>query len=297
MKKNKLLKGSAIAAGIFTAVTVWQNVSVKITRYHIYSQNLPTSFNDFRIVLLSDIHSRNFGLGQKALVNRVRKMHPNLILISGDWVDSKHGKLSTCVEQAKLLKQIAPVWAIYGNHEIRKIRKTGVDTMHKALCDAGVHFLHTSGTHIEKENSYINLIGIEDDVQLSERARKKKQIESVKTMLSRVMHGILPDEFTILMAHHPEFIDIYSNEPIDLVVSGHAHGGQVRIPFVGGVIAPNQGLFPRYTSGKHCKNNTQMVISRGIGGFKPVRIFNQPEIVVISLHKGCAKQRKKLVKS
>ena len=111
-------------------------------------------------------------------------------------------------------------------------------------------------------------------------------------MLSRVMHGTLPDEFTILMAHHPEFIDIYSNEPIDLVVSGHAHGGQVRIPFVGGLIAPNQGLFPRYTSGKHIKNNTQMIISRGLGGFKPIRIFNQPEVVVISLHK----DKKKLVK-
>lgn len=291
MKKNKLLQGGAIAAGIFTAVTVWQNVNVKITRYHIYSQNLPTNFNRYRIVLLSDIHSRNFGLSQKALLSRVKKMHPDLILIAGDWVDAKHGDFSNCTEQAKLLNKIAPVWAIYGNHELRKIRKTGVDTMHKALYDAGVHFLHCSGTRIERDNSYINLIGIEDDSK--PHTRNKKRIQNITDMLSRVMHGILPDEFTILMAHHPEFIDIYSNEPIDLVVSGHAHGGQVRIPFVGGLIAPNQGLFPRYTSGKHIKNNTQMVISRGLGGFKPIRIFNQPEVVVISLHKG----KKKLVKN
>lgn len=290
MKKNKLLQGGAIAAGIFTAVTVWQNVNVKITRYHIYSQNLPTNFNDYRIVLLSDIHSKNFGIGQKALLSRVKKTHPNLILIAGDWVDAKHGQFSNCTEQAKLLSKIAPVWAIYGNHELRKIRKTGQDNMHRALCDSGVHFLHTSGTRIERENSYINLIGIEDDTK--PHTRKKKRTQNITNMLSRVMHGTLPDEFTILMAHHPEFIDIYSNEPIDLVVSGHAHGGQVRIPFVGGLIAPNQGLFPRYTSGKHKKNNTQMIISRGLGGFKPIRIFNQPEVVVISLHK----DKKKLVK-
>lgn len=289
--KHILLKSSAVAAGLLTAVTVWQNVNIKITRYHIYSNHLPTAFDDFRIVLLSDIHSRNFGLNQKSLITRVKKMRPDIILVSGDWVDSKHGEVATCVEQAKLLRQISPVWAIYGNHEIRRIRKTGDDIIHGQLSDAGVKFLHTSGTRIERGNAYLNLIGIEDDIQISEHARKKKHIASTKSMLKRVMHGILPDEFTILMAHHPEFLNVYSSHPIDLVVSGHAHGGQVRIPFIGGLVAPGQGIFPRYTSGKHNQNNTQMVVSRGLGGWKPIRIFNQPEIVVMTLHKGLAPKK------
>lgn len=282
--KRTILSSSAALAGLFTAVTVWQNISLKITRYHIYSSYLPTAFNGYRIVLLSDIHSRNFGVNQESLIKKVEKMHPDIILVAGDWVDSKHGNFSHCIQQAKLLSKIAPVWAVYGNHEIRKIRKNNNDTIHKALCNAGVRFLHTSGTRIENGNSYLNLIGIEDDLKTKENAKKKVHSAHKKAMLERVMHGILPDEFTILIAHHPEFFNLYASYPIDLVVCGHAHGGQVRIPFFRGVFAPNQGLFPRYTSGVHEKNKTQMVISRGLGGFKPLRILNQPEIVVLTLH-------------
>lgn len=285
MKQSNLIQCGIVAAGMLTAVTVYQNLNITVTKSDLYFENLPTNFDNYKIVLLSDIHSRNFGKKQKSLINQVKKLCPDIILITGDWVDSKHGNISNCVEQASLLNKIAPVWAIYGNHEIRIIRNAGKDRIHNMLSKAGVHFLHTSGTRIERGNSFINLVGIEDDVNIAEHARKKIHIESNKNTLSRVMHGILPDEFTILMAHHPEFFNIYSQFPVDLVLCGHAHGGQVRVPALGGLIAPGQGIFPRYTSGKHKKNHTEMVVSRGLGGFKPVRVFNQPEIVSITLKK------------
>ena len=101
------------------------------------------------------------------------------------------------------------------------------------------------------------------------------------------MNGVLPDEFTILIAHRPEFLSIYARYPIDLVCAGHAHGGQVRLPGVGGLFAPGQGLFPKYTGGKYTEGQTTMVVSRGLGGREaPVRIFNMHEMVVMTLKAG-----------
>ncbi len=282
-KRSKIVRGSAFAAGLLAAVTVWQNVRVKLTRYHIRSVNLPSAFHGFRIALLSDIHSRDFGQNQEQLLRRIRAAKPDLILVAGDWVDARHGTLETCLQQARLLRQIAPVCGVYGNHELRRIRQTGKDPLRAAFSRAGVQMLHTSSTRVEKDGMYINLLGIEDPAELPEKPTRQQMTQAVDEMLSRVTHGIQPDDFTILIAHRPEFLRIYARYPIDLVVAGHAHGGQVRLPGVGGLFAPGQGLFPKFTGGCYRENRTEMIVSRGLGGYAPVRVFNMPELVVITL--------------
>lgn len=284
LKKHMLVRGSAFAAGLFAAVTVWQNVRVKTTRYHLTAENLPSAFDGFRIALLADIHSRDFGENQEQLIRRVRAAKPGLILLAGDWVDARRGSLETCLEQARRLRPIAPICGVYGNHELRRIRQEGRDNMRAAFARAGVQMLHTSGTRVEKDGMYINLIGVEDPAELPEKPGRQQMVRAVDEMLARVTHGVQPDEFTILIAHRPEFLSVYAKYPIDLVTAGHAHGGQVRLPGLPGLFAPGQGLFPKYTGGRYDENGTAMIVSRGLGGRAPVRIFNMPELAVITLH-------------
>ncbi|MGN1007337.1 MAG: metallophosphoesterase [Butyricicoccus sp.] len=289
MKKFKrpFMGCAACAAGVFTAFTVWQNIRVKTTFYDLHAENLPSAFDGFRIALLADIHSRRFGEKQEQLLSRVRAAKPDLILVAGDWLDARRGNMEDCIAQAKGLRAIAPVCGVYGNHEQRRIRKTGQDCFGPALSKAGVQMLHTSGTRIERGGMYLNLIGVEDPAELPEHPRKKEMTKSMDEMLGRVMNGVLPDEFTILIAHRPEFLSIYARYPIDLVCAGHAHGGQVRLPGVGGLFAPGQGLFPKYTGGKYAEHQTTMVVSRGLGGREaPIRILNMPELVVLTLKAG-----------
>ena len=117
---------------------------------------------------------------------------------------------------------------VYGNHELRRIAASGRDEIGPALERAGVQLLHTSGTRVEKDGAFINLIGVEDPAGLPERPRRSQMTQAVDEMLARVTHGVAPDEFTILLAHRPEFLTLYAGYPIDLVTAGHAHGGQVQ---------------------------------------------------------------------
>lgn len=290
LSKTALIKIGIASISTLTIINIIQNLGIKTTKYKIYSKKLPTEFDNYKIAFLSDIHSRNFGEKQKKLIKKVKKIKPNIILITGDWVDSKHGKFINCIEQANLLSEIAPVWCVYGNHEIRIIKREKNDNINHSLSKAGANFLHKSNIKIKRKNSYINLVGIEDEIHLKENAKKQKHMINTKIMLEHATNRISPNNFTILMAHRPEFMDIYSNFDIDLVLSGHAHGGQIRLPFIGGLFAPKQGIFPKLTSGIHEKNKTKMIINRGLGGFKPFRVFNKPEVVSIVLN--CEKQKK-----
>lgn len=286
LKRKQFMRGGAFAASLFAAVTVWQNVRIKSTHYQLYAENLPSAFRGYRIVLLTDIHSRNFAENQEQLIRRVRAARPDLILVAGDWADAHIGHLETCFTQARLLRQIAPVYGVYGNHELRRIRQAERDTLAAGFARAGVQMLHTSGTRVEKNGMYLNLIGVEDPAERPQKNKREQMIQSMDEMLSRVTTGIQPDEYTILLAHRPEFLSVYAAYPIDLVVAGHAHGGQIRLPKVGGLFAPGQGFLPRYTGGLYHEKQTNMIVSRGLGGHAPVRIFNSPEVVLITLHAG-----------
>ena len=143
----------------------------------------------------------------------------------------------------------------------------------------GINVLENQAIEIQKDDALLNLIGVDDPSFTNEIGVEDDEI--LRTEISGLNYN--KDIYTILLSHRPELFDTYVSENINLIFSGHAHCGQIRIPFVGGIVAPNQGLFPKYTSGKYEENNTTMIVSRGIGNsIIPFRINNRPELIVVN---------------
>lgn len=273
---------------IFVGITIYQNSTIKVTKYDVKNSKIPESFNNFKIVQISDTHNDYYGDKLIDLTNKVKKEKPDIIVITGDLVDAQRYNVENTLEFIDAIKDIAPIYFVYGNHDIGIEGDSHYTRMVEDLEDRGVIFLNIKKDTITIGEDSINIIGIQDPsvVYAIERfAYLESSEEKTRAMIEEVLEEIEDDDdFTLMLAHRPEYFEVYTDYNIDLVLTGHAHGGQFRIPFVGGLYAPNQGLFPKYTSGVHSSNNTEMIISRGLGNSRfPIRIFNTPEIVSITL--------------
>ncbi|SNZ04894.1 hypothetical protein SAMN05421503_0800 [Terribacillus aidingensis] len=256
----------------------FQNNSIVITESTISSQRVPASFNDYKIVQLSDLHSKAFGDRQNVLVEKVTKINPDLIVFTGDLVDSKNYNEDTSLNLMRELIHIAPIYFVTGNHEWSSGR---FNILERELNEIGVKVLRNSNDVITKGHEKIKIIGIDDPAYVNDSYTERSITEEA---IENSIEGMEEADFKILLSHRPEFLSVYSKYPIDVVFSGHAHGGQVRIPFVGGLVAPNQGILPKYTAGRHELDNTSMFVNRGLGNsIIPLRIFNRPEIIVLTL--------------
>ncbi|WP_078430760.1 metallophosphoesterase [Alkalihalobacterium alkalinitrilicum] len=257
----------------------FQNNTIVTTETTFFSRNIPPSFEDYKIVQLSDLHSKTFGKHQRTLVQKVNKVNPDLIVFTGDLVDSeKYNEEASLTLMAELV-QIAPVYFVTGNHEWWSGK---FDSLEEKLIDIGVQVLRNSAGVLTRGNDIVHIIGIDDPAKGN--ANYEERHISEKAILDS-LEGLEEDvNFKILLSHRPEMLSLYADYEFDLVFTGHAHGGQFRIPFIGGVVAPNQGLFPKYTSGKHELDKTTMIVNRGLGNsIIPLRLLNRPEIVVLSL--------------
>lgn len=247
------------------------DLNLGVSFYDYESSKLPSEFDGYRIVQISDFHNSNFGPSGEAVADKTRELNPDIIVITGDFIDSRNTNMDKAVECARLLCEIAPTYYINGNHECRFDIDEQIG-FYRDLQSVGVKVLIDSSTVLyaseESEDSYITLIGLNDD--------NRNILQEFDTT----------DSFTLVLAHKPQYIDEYAAGGADLVLSGHAHGGQFRLPFINvGFVAPDQGFFPKYTSGIYEYEDATMVVSRGIGNsVLPVRIFNNPEIVVVDLH-------------
>jgi uncharacterized protein len=259
----------------------FENNSIETTEYNYSSKKIPKSFNGYKIVQLSDLHSKSFGDNQNVLINKVEKAKPDLIVFTGDLVDSKrYNERNSLLLMEKLVK-IAPVYYVTGNHEWWSGRFNSLEVKIK---NTGVHVMRNTVAELKNGNSRIHLLGIDDPAKIKDSYTEQSITEEALRNISKKAED--DGNINILLSHRPELISLYSKFKIDLVFSGHAHGGQFRIPFVGGLIAPDQGLFPKYTSGKYMKENTTMIVNRGLGNsIIPIRVFNRPEIVVVTLKK------------
>ena len=260
-----------------TVFTVWGNVTVGVTHYGITSDRLPDSFDGFRIAVVSDFHNAKFGSDNAVITEMIMREHPDIIAITGDLVDSRRTDTETSLELVKRLVQIAPCYYITGNHEARLGRE--FTEFEEELSDEGVAVLRNKAEWIERNGQVIEIVGL-DDPEFSRRGAETAQ-DILKTELRLTKQS---DDYCILLSHRPEAFEVYAEENADLVLAGHAHGGQIRLPFIGGLVAPGQGVFPKYDSGVFSENGTSMVVSRGIGNsLFPVRFNNRPEIVLIEL--------------
>lgn len=278
MKKRKIIIFvSILFVFLLMVYFYYENTFLKVTHYNIVNDKIPNEFNDYKIIQLSDYHNEASKKLNKDLINMIRKEKPNLIVITGDFIDSKKTNIDVAIDLIKNIRGTASIYYVVGNHEARI---TDYFKLKKRLEEEGVMILENETDVIERGGSKINIIGIDDPRMAVENMGDDAFIIDKELEISNYDDRL----FSILLSHRPEVFKIYVENKIDLVLSGHAHGGQVRIPFIGGIVAPNQGLFPEYTSGLFNEGNTSMIVSRGIGNsIVPVRVNNRPELVVINL--------------
>lgn len=276
-KKKRIVAAIFVIALILAGWTIWENVTVGVTRYSVKSNRLPESFDGYKIVVISDFHNAVFGKDNQQIVDKIAGEQADIIAITGDLIDSGKTDIETAVALVRNLKNIAPCYYVTGNHEawIGDL----FSELEEKLIAEGVIILHDQVLDLTKQGESIQMAGL-DDPDFTDRASYVQ--ESILQTKLDMMD--LSDAYCILLSHRPELFNAYVNANVDLVLSGHAHGGQIRLPFIGGIVAPNQGFLPKYDAGLYTQDNTTMIVSRGIGNsIIPIRFNNRPEILVIEL--------------
>jgi predicted MPP superfamily phosphohydrolase len=277
-KKRPVLLGIAFIIAIVSLFCVWQNNDITTTQITYNNAKIPMEFNGYSIVQISDLHNKEFGKNQGRLLQKVKAISPDIIVVTGDLVDRRKYDLDTAMIFIKGAVDIAPIYFVSGNHEAWSGDYKNIS---QRLLSCGVTILDDNKVKLIKDEAKIEILGLSDpDFSTS------SYMEGTNSSKLKEQLRILSDDsvFQILLSHRPELIDVYASENIDMIFSGHAHGGQIRIPFIGGLVAPDQGLFPKYTSGAYTQNQSTLFVSRGLGNsIIPVRIFNRPEIVVVTL--------------
>ena len=277
-KKKWILTLLLLILIILIGWTLWGNTALEVNEYEIMSDRIPQGFDGFRIAQVSDLHNAEFGEGNEKLIELLSQTEPDIIVITGDLIDSRHTDIEIALEFARQAIKISPVYYISGNHEARVAE---YENLKMGLVEAGVIVLENEKVILEHEEESITLIGLYDP-SFNEDYLFGDAASVTNGALSELQNE--SDGYTILLSHRPELFDTYVDAGVDLVFSGHAHGGQFRLPFIGGLVAPNQGFFPRYDEGQFSGENTTMIVSRGVGNsIIPIRFNNRPEIVIVEL--------------
>lgn len=269
-----------VLVGILLVLIVWiawGNTALELNIYTISNRELPDAFDGYRVAQVSDLHNAEFSDGNQRLLDMLREAEPDMIAITGDLIDSRKTNIAVALAFAKEAVKIAPCYYVSGNHEARvseyRELKTGLEA-------AGVTVLDDARVEIEIFGKSITVIGVNDP------SFHADYLTSDAAVMDRKLSELSSEDagFTILLSHRPELFDTYAAHDMDLVLTGHAHGGQFRLPLIGGLIAPNQGLFPKYDDGLYSEGNTNMIVSRGLGNsIIPFRFNNRPEVVLIEL--------------
>ena len=266
-----------LAIGVILADS---NMRLVTTTYELSYNNLPETFDGYRIVVLSDVHAAVFGEDNDGIISRVRDVSPDIIALTGDLIDGT-GKLATdeqiVIAQALAtrLLTVAPVYYITGNHDwdSNALRELLV-----VLEECGVKILRNRYTLLEAGGEEIVLAGTDDRNGPADMIKPDEFVGRI-----RESEG---ERFIIMLEHRNNNLQFYGELGVDLVLCGHAHGGIIRLPFTDGLLGPRRDIFPTYTSGVYTDGATSMVVSRGVGnhtGFP--RFLNNPEVVVIELRK------------
>lgn len=279
MKFSTILKGAAITGAAMLAAKGLDD-RLETTHYLISSEKIPSEFNGFRIAHISDFHASVV----PGLVDEIRNESPDIIVSTGDMAHDR-GSYENCMILCERLMKIAPVYNVTGNHDLRRI---DYKKFQKDLDSTGMVTLHDESTSIKKGDAEITLSGIEDP--FSEDGRRIKQ--NIYRSIGNIKHT---DSYHILLFHRANHLNLVRSGGFDLILAGHMHGGQIRLPNGRGVCTPKSSwpsgtpmLFPKYVAGHYRYKKTDMIINRGIGNPMIIpRLFNRPELTMITLkHKG-----------
>lgn len=251
---------------------------LEISRYEVKSQKLPESFDGFKIVQLSDLHGAEFGEDGMELVEKVKELEPDIIALTGDFVTDE-GDLAAVEKLAGRLTELCPVYFISGNHEFGSGLAVKVRNI---LERAGVKYLSNEYLTISRGEDGILLGGVEDPLAYADMLSPDE--------LAQKMNDAAPDAFKILLGHRNYWMTEYPELPVDLIFCGHAHGGLIRIPGVGGLIGTDRRLFPDFDAGQFNNGRYTLIVSRGLGNSVSIpRVFNRPEIVCVELSSAYAR--------
>lgn len=285
MEKQKYIK-LAVTLSIVIVIILFcnfQNKHLETTHYTYAAEQLGADLEGYHIVQISDLHNAKFGKNNQKLVDRIRECEPDMIVLTGDLVDSNHTNVDRAVQFVDEIVKICPVYYVTGNHEYW-LEASEYDELMSGLTGAGAVILDDQVVEISSGDAKFRLVGLDDrslsdgtlGTLLNDQAGQKEETADNENSGEK--------ELTVVLAHEPQYLARYASTGVDLVLSGHAHGGQFRLPFVGGIVAPDQGFLPEYTAGEYYMNGTEMIVSRGLGNSViPVRLFNYPEIVCVEL--------------
>ena len=259
----------------------WQCWGIQTTQTGVVLNGLPEGFEGFRIVHLSDLHGHEYGENSVELLEKVRAQEPELIVITGDLIDREE-QMEMVPALAKGLAAVAPTYYVTGNHEW-SVEWSGsahaVQTLKGLLTESGVTVLSNDYVVLERNGSELVLAGVDDPNGYADQTTPEE--------LAARIGEEAPGLFTLLLAHRNDAIERYAAAGYDLVLSGHAHGGVVRLPFTDGLLSPSRTLFPTWTSGVYTVGEATLFVSRGLGNnttpVKGFRLFNRPELAVVEL--------------
>lgn len=274
----RTLRRLLLAALLLGAFLWWSNRALQVTQFDPVFSDLPAGFDGCRAVVLSDLHTAQFGGGNQKLLEAVREAEPDYIFLTGDLLDQYRPVPEGYVEAlADALTGIAPTYYVTGNHEWAL---GGVPALKELLSAHGVTVLSNQFLPLERNGDTIILAGIDDPNGYADQKTPEQ--------LASEVYAAWGDPFWVLLAHrNNRFESQYSLLGADLVISGHAHGGIIRFPFTDGLISHDLELLPDYTAGLYEANGSALFVSRGLGNAGPsFRLFNRPEVAVLTLHKG-----------
>ena len=268
-----------LAAGISAAIC---RSTLRVRKYELTMEGVE---HQFTAVCITDLHGREFGQDNVRLLKQVRIQQPDVVFTLGDLIsrNASGNDLAQMCELLKALQEIAPVYSSLGNHEEDYMQITGQD-VRPILCDTGAVLLNEECQVTEIAGNSICLGGTLGHLYPDKRSTEEYHNSPEFRLMTQMQASGLP---TIVLSHRPDtiiFDKAYENWYIDLFLSGHTHGGLIRLPLIGGLYAPKQGFFPKFDQGLFSIGNTRLLISGGFAGYGPFpRIFNRPEICVLRI--------------
>lgn len=278
-KKPKIRVIVLICAVLIIALLLLDSrLRVTVTEYELESGSLPNSFDGFKIVELADLHLAEYGEDNSRLLSMVAEQNPDIIALNGDFIE-KRARMKIGEQTARLesflqsLSKIAPCYFVSGNHEWASGELPELAALLEKL---DIKYLHNEFVLLEREGEQIVLAGVEDPNGPADMMKPDELVDIINTAY--------PDKFVVLLGHRNNWLVKYPNLDVDIIFCGHAHGGVVRLPLLGGVFGTELDLFPKYDAGVFNEGSYDLVISRGLGGSIPVpRFLNNPEIVSVTL--------------
>ena len=273
------------AAVVITVILVWIAAfwhGLTVKRYEVETDRIEEG-HFVRIVQISDLHSCKYGKNQKSLLTNVIQLMPDMIVMTGDNVDDIKKRENAYALLEGLKELGVPAYYVIGNHEYRI---PDIDNVYKKLDDCNVRILDMRGEKVRVGGALVYIAGTPDPFVYKDDTEYAKEFVKAFKDISNIK------QFRILLAHRPEKWKLYSDTGFDLAFSGHAHGGQVRIPkLLNGLYSPHQGLFPKRAGGIYADNGFVHIVSRGLSKFWDMpRVFNPPELILCVL---CGTSKKK----